>query len=227
MAALIDRAKRERNIKAKAERKARILEAARSSFLGLPLDRVSLEMIARRAKVREGLPVLYFGSREELFQEVLTAELKTWYGALEEELEGSREPLDSNQVARLLAASLDQRPVLTRLLSLSPVMLEQGTDAEVAFALCRLQRSGAERVGGVLESRLQSLGPGHGQRLLVRAQLLAAALHPVVKPVGMAAVVAGDPDSVPLAVDFREELTFLLDAVLSSGSSAPSRPSDR
>ena len=122
MAALINRERRERNKKAKQQRKARIVEAARHAFEHLPFTRVTLDEIGRRAKIRDGLATLYFVSKEGLFLHVLNQELDAWVASVEETLDQED---CATGLAKLVANSLTDRPTLTRMLSLLHVVLEQ------------------------------------------------------------------------------------------------------
>jgi len=214
MGRLIDPEKRDRAKRQRVERKARILEVARSTFSKLPFVEVTLDNIGQRADVDRGVASMYFRSREELFLRVLREELADWYSALEAELGRADDPLSQVDLAELLATSLAGRPELTRLLSLEAVVLEQNLDAMEVFHLQRWRRDRMAAVGAILEQKVDGLEEEDAMRLLHRVQLLTAALRPAADPKGAASYEVGDPDFAVFKIDFEMELKGLVAALL-------------
>ena len=214
MGRLIDPEKRDRAKRQRVERKARILEVARSSFLKLPFVEVTLDSIGQRANVDRGVASMYFRSKEELFLRVLREELADWYSALEAELDRADDPLSQVDLAQLLATSLTGRPEFTRLLSLEAVVFEQNLDAMEVFHLQRWRRDRMAAVGAILEQKVDGLEEGDAMRLLHRVQLLTAALQPAADPKGAASYEVGDPDFEVFKIDFEMELKGLVAVLL-------------
>ncbi|MDH3815759.1 MAG: TetR family transcriptional regulator [Acidobacteriota bacterium] len=217
MGRLIDPEKRDRAKQQRVERKARILEVARSIFSRLPFVEVTLDNIGQRASVDRGVASMYFRSKEELFLRVLREELADWYSALEVELDRIDGPLSQLDLAELLATSLARRPELTRFLSLEAVVFEQNLDAMEVFHLQRWRRDRMESIGAILEKRVDGLREGDAMRLLHRVQLLTAALRPAADPKGAASYEVGDPDFEIFAIDFETELKRFAVAMLKEG----------
>lgn len=217
MGRLIDPKKRDRAKHQRVERKARILEVARSTFLRLPFVEVTLDNIGQRADVDRGIASMYFRSKEELFLRVLREELADWYSALEGEFERTDGPLSKSDLATLLAQSLAERQELTRFLSIEAVVLEQNLDAMEVFRFQRWRRDRMAAVGGVLEQKVEGLDGGAGIRLLHRTHLLTAALKPAADPKGAATYEVGDPEFEVFAIDFEAELKFFVTAILNEG----------
>jgi len=217
MGRLIDPKKRDRAKQQRVERKARILEVARSIFSRLPFVEVTLDSIGQRANVDRGVASMYFRSKEELFLRVLREELADWYSALEVELDRIDDPLSQLDLAELLATSLARRPELTRFLSLEAVVFEQNLDAMEVFHLQRWRRDRMEAIGAIFEKRVDGLGEGDAMRLLHRVQLLTAALRPAADPKGAASYEVGDPDFEIFAIDFETELKRFVVAMLKEG----------
>ena len=214
---MIDPKKRDRAKQQRVERKARILEVARSIFSRLPFVEVTLDSIGQRANVDRGVASMYFRSKEELFLRVLREELADWYSALEVELDRIDDPLSQLDLAELLATSLARRPELTRFLSLEAVVFEQNLDAMEVFHLQRWRRDRMEAIGAIFEKRVDGLGEGDAMRLLHRVQLLTAALRPAADPKGAASYEVGDPDFEIFAIDFETELKRFVVAMLKEG----------
>ena len=217
MGRLIDPKKRDRAKQQRVERKARILEVARSIFSRLPFVEVTLDSIGQRANVDRGVASMYFRSKEELFLRVLREELDDWYSALEAELDRTDDPMSQLDLAELLTTSLGGRPELTRFLSLEAVVFEQNLDAMEVFHLQRWRRDRMESIGAILEKRVDGLGEGDAMRLLHRVQLLTAALRPAADPKGAASYEVGDPDFEIFAIDFETELKRFVVAMLKEG----------
>jgi AcrR family transcriptional regulator len=147
MGRLIDRKKRERAQQQRAAKKRRILDEAKASFVTLPYVEVTLDSIGQRAKVDRGVASMYFQSKEGIFLLVLKEELDSWYQDLEETLTAVSEPLPGEQIAALLTDSLTKRPVVTRLLSLAPVVFEHNLDAMDVFRIQRWRRDRMDAIG--------------------------------------------------------------------------------
>lgn len=217
MGRLIDPEKRDRAKRQRIERKARILQVARSTFSKLPFVEVTLDNIGQRADVDRGVASMYFRSKEELFLRVLREELADWYSALEIEFERADRPLSQANLAELFGKSLAERPDLTRFLSFEAIVLEQNLDAMEVFRFQHWRRDRMTAVGELLEDLVEGLDRGRGIRLLHRVQLLTAALQPAATPKGAATYEAGDPDFAEFAIDFETEMKFFVTAMLKEG----------
>ena len=217
MGRLIDPEKRDRAKQQRVERKARILEVARSIFSRLPYVEVTLDSIGQRANVDRGVASMYFRSKEELFLRVLREELADWYSALEAELGRTDRPLSRSGLANLLATSLAGRPELTRFLSLEAVVLEQNLDAMEVFHLQRWRRDRMAVIGAIVEQKVEGLGEEDAMRILHRVQLLTAAIRPAADPKGAASYEVGDPDFEVFRIDFETELKRFVVAMLNQG----------
>ena len=218
MGRLIDPEKRARAKAKRAERKTRILDVARSTFTRLPFVEVTLDSIGQAADVDRGVASMYFRSKEELFLRLLREELADWYDELERELDNAKGSMSREELADLLAGSLDARPGLTRYLSFEAVVLEQNLDAMEAFRFQRWRRDRMIAVGAFLDEKVEWLPRGEGLRLLHRAQLLTSALRPASDPRGAASYEAGDPDFAVFAIDFAGEMRGILLSMLEAGS---------
>ena len=116
----------------------------------------------------------------------------------------------------LVASSLAERPDLTRLLSLLPVVLEQNVEAMEVFRFqkWRLDRGG--ELGALIEKLEPDLEAGFGFRMVHMAQVLATGLEPVAHPRGSAAYDRGDPDFAAFWLTMGDELQRLLLASIRS-----------
>jgi AcrR family transcriptional regulator len=205
MGKLINQERRARSRAAKKERMRQILEAAAESFLQLPFAEITLDGIGRRAKVRDGLPTLYFVSKEELFLRLLGDEVKSWSAALSIQLD-SVQDRNPAALADLLAGSLCERPLLTRLLSLMHVVVERTTSVSAAMTFQHSLETRLLKLGEQLEELLPVAGEGQGARLLHRMVLMAVGLRSAQGPLA--------PDSELFSVDLRRELARMVESLI-------------
>jgi AcrR family transcriptional regulator len=217
MGKLIDPERRKRAQRQRIERKARILQVARSTFSKLPFVEVTLDSIGQAADVDRGVASMYFRAKEELFLLLLRQELGEWYSELEAELERVDGRLSRSELVELLAGSLARRKELTRFLSYEALVLEQNLDAMEAYRYQRWRRDRLTAIGAHLEESADGLEEGTGIRLLHRAQLLAAVLAPTADPKGAATYEVGDPDFAVFAIDFEAEMKRFVAAMIEAG----------
>lgn len=209
MGRLIDPARRAAAKEAKEERTHRIRKEALRSFVKLPFVEVTLDAIGQRAGAKRGVASMYFGSKEELFLQLLREELDPFYEELLKQLRARAARLPNPRLARLLAHELAGRTVLCRLLALAPIVLEQNMEIMEAHRFHRWQRDRMSEVGREIERRSRGLDRGEGLRLLLRLQLMAAAAYPFADPRGSLAVNLHDPDFADFHLDVAEELEQL------------------
>ncbi len=219
MGRLIDRGRRERARQQRAVRKQRILDEARSIFASMSYTEVTLDHIGQRADVDRGVASMFFGSKEEIFLLVLRNELDVWYSALADELAGVPGILDPSELAGLIARSISQPDLLGRLLSLTPVVLEQNMEPVEVYRFQRWRHDRMTELGGLLE-RAGALEAGSGFHLLYLVQLLTAGLEPAANPRGAAAFDRDDDDLAGLVIDLENELRTLIAAFLRAERSA-------
>jgi AcrR family transcriptional regulator len=214
MGKLINRERRARAKEAKQRRMQAIREEAVRAFVKLPYVEITLDSIGSNAGVKKGVASMYFGSKEELFLELLRAQLDAWYGELEQRLAAPRARLAASGMARLVATSLAARPVLARLLSLEAVVLEQNVEIVEAYRFHRWQFERMAEIGALLERRSRSLERGEGLHILHLVQLITGGLQPMAEPRGSLAVNLHDPDFAELRIDLERELAEVLERLL-------------
>jgi AcrR family transcriptional regulator len=216
MGKLIDSKKRERAKQQRGVRKKRILEEARLTFVRMPYVEVSLDGIGQSADVVRGIASMFFRTKEELFLLLLRAELAEWYQAIEQSLGDLIGSLDRKALAEWLARSVVDRPVMTRFLSLTPMVLEQNIEVMEVFRFQRWRRDRMAEAGESLERSTSALQPGQGSRLLYLVQLVAAGLEPAANPRGSAAFDRGDPEFDGFWIDLEAELKRIVTGIMES-----------
>lgn len=191
---------------ARQERAKKILQAAEHSFVRFPYSQISLDTLGQQAGVKQGQATLAYRSREELFMTVILVRMKEWYQGLETSLQSSNDPLSREEGADLVASSLAERPDLTRLLGPLHMSFELHEDGMQVHQFYRWQRERLLELADLLADRVPGIHKWNAFDAIYRAQLVAAAVHPVSRPVGNLAVDLMAEDHQVFALDLEDEV---------------------
>lgn len=199
---------------AKEARRRQILEAASELFAEHRFADVTMAAVARRAGVAKGTTYLYVRTKEELFLGLYRQRLDEWFACLEDALDGAvvetgadaEGSVSIEAFAAVLRRTLEERPILTRLLALLHLVLEQNLELETAVDFKRWLAGRIREMGGHWERRLGCLAPGDGPRLLFRINALTVGLHQMAHPTGAVAEALELDDLRPLKTPFGPEL---------------------
>ncbi|WP_246580696.1 TetR/AcrR family transcriptional regulator [Deinococcus aestuarii] len=125
---------RARSPEEKGQRRDDILRAAERLWAKTPHAELSMNQVAREAKLAKGTLYLYFDTKEEMFLALLTEHLQRWVGGLVALLD-ERRPQTPGEVADVLVASARGHEELRRLLILLGTVLGQseGLDLTLRF----------------------------------------------------------------------------------------------
>ncbi len=192
--------------KARKERARAILDAADKSFIRFPYSQITLDTLGQQAGVKQGQATLAFRSREELFMTVIRTRMKEWYDGLETSLRSSDAPLSREEAADLVASSLAERPELTRLLGPLHMSFELHEDGMQVHQFYHWQRERLLELADLLADRTPGIHQWNAFDAIYRAQLIAAAVHPLSRPVGNLAVDLMAEDHQVFALDVEDEV---------------------
>jgi len=206
MGKLIDPDRTRRAREAREERAARILDAAHLAFIRFPYSEVTLDIIGQQAGVKQGQATLAYRCREELYLSVIRTQIRDWYDALETSFTDSDEPMTPVEMADVVASSLASRPDLTRLLGPLHMALELHEDGMEVHNFYHWQRRRLLEIADAMSKRLPGIHQWDGFDALYRSQLVAAAIHPVSRPVGNLAVDLMAEDHQVFALDLEDEV---------------------
>jgi AcrR family transcriptional regulator len=199
---------------AKRERRATIVNAALDLLMEHPYHDISISQIARTAGVAKGTVYLYFETKEELFLAVFEDLLGEWFDDISSALESAPGTWSVQEAADVLAWSIFDRPRLTRMSALAPILFEHNISYERARAHKRWLYGRLSGVGAALEEHIPVLGKGEGPGFLMRFYVLVCGLEGVGRPAPVVHdVLANEPDL--FTVDYRRELTEMVILLLS------------
>lgn len=185
----------------KQERRSALVDAARVALLeGGTVEGVSLADVAAGAGLSKASSYAYFASKESLFLALLLDELDGWLAELGPALAAARR----ERIARIIAGSLEVRPVLVRLLASLHGTLEANVPEDELLAFKRALLARLEPAAAALG---QATGRDDGLSLLLRVHVLVVGLaHVASPPAAVAAVIASHPELAALDVPFAATL---------------------
>ncbi len=206
--------RRARNEDQKQVRRRTLLDAATELFSHSEYESVTMAEVALKSGLAKGTLFLYFKTKEELFLGVLEQLLGDWFEEVDKQLKllPNHNPL--NQVITLFCNSLEGRDNLTRLLSILHTTLEQNTDFAAIYHFKQFLRDHLLVTGELLEQRLPFLKVGEGAGVIMKIDALIIGLYHQANPGPIASKVLEEPDMRALAVNFNEEFTETLRALL-------------
>src|SRR5882757_6965791 len=117
---------------AKKERFDALLSSGALLFASQEFDDVSMAEIAKGAGLAKGTVYLYFETKEALFLQLLSDEMRAWFDNTAATLTGPVS--EASEVVQIIASTLSGRPLLPRLLGLLHPILERNVDDETLFA---------------------------------------------------------------------------------------------
>ncbi|MBC8749541.1 MULTISPECIES: TetR/AcrR family transcriptional regulator [Paraburkholderia] len=199
---------RARSPEQKEERRRHLIDTARSLLLEIPdVHDLGINELARRAQMTKSNVYRYFESSEAVLLDVMVEEFAQWHTELVKALSrGGKRSGTIEHIARAFSATAAARPLLCRLTSIFPSILEHNVSAE------RLQQF----KHGLLAVRKQMALDFHGcipsmstsafDRFLHHAVPLMIGLWPLSHPAEVAAEMLGRPELAALRYDFQRDL---------------------
>ncbi|MDX3214077.1 TetR family transcriptional regulator [Streptomyces sp. ME02-6991-2B] len=200
---------------ANKERRSRdLLDAARQLAENGGVRTVTLTAIAERAGVHVSGVRRYFDSREEIFLRLATTAWGVWAEDLARQLDRSV-AADAAHLARIMAGSLEARPLFCDLLGHAAVSLERQVPAACVRAYKLAALDAVSLLADAFHRAMPQLSPEAGRDLVASATALAAAFWQYAHPdVALAGLYAEDPRLATAHVDFGAEMASVLTALI-------------
>lgn len=195
----------------KQVREQHIIDTAQTLLMTRGYNEINMNALAEAAGLAKGTLYLYFKTREELFLALYEQQLKHWVDDVRAELDPV-EKLDNPGLVGLLVRSVLDRPQLTRLIALTPIILEQNISIERAYQ----HKTWLLKSVGELASQIEDvagLPAGSGLPFLMRLHIFIAGLEGHVHPAPVIRDLYTQQPAFP-RVTLAEELHTLLLAVL-------------
>jgi AcrR family transcriptional regulator len=197
--------RRARRPEQKEERRAHLLETARAALRsGMELNELGLNELARQAQMTKSNVYRYFENREELLLALLEAESAQWQSDLGARL-AAMSQATAPQIAQAFAAASMAYPLMCRLFSILPSIIEHNVSGE---RLTTFKVNGVTLMGGVahqLHRCMPSIPVTDHIAFMRQAMALMIGLWPLSHPRDALAQVLSLPELLPLRYDFETD----------------------
>jgi AcrR family transcriptional regulator len=197
---------RARRPEQKEERRAHLLETAKAALRGgMELSDLGLNELARQAQMTKSNVYRYFENREELLLALLEEESAQWQSDLGARLAALPQPA-APAIAQAFADACMAYPLMCRLLSILPSIIEHNVSAErlTSFKLNALAMMG--NVADQLHRCLPSIPNTDLIAFVRQAMALMIGLWPLSHPRDALAQVLARPELQPFRYDFASDL---------------------
>lgn len=209
---------RARSPEQKEERRRHLLDTAKALLLDMPdVHDLGINELARRAGMTKSNVYRYFESSEAVLLDVLVEEFVVWRAELRKALGRDRKRAGTvEHIARAFAATVAARPLLCRLTSIFPSILEHNISAgrmvEFKHGLLAVRKETALD----FHACVPSIAAASFERCIHLALPLLIGLWPLSHPAQVAAEVIELPELAALRYRFQQDLEAALLMLLRS-----------
>jgi len=199
---------RARSPEQKEERRRHLLDTAKSLLLQMPdVHDLGINELARQAQMTKSNVYRYFESSEAVLLDVLVEEFMAWRGELVKALNrGGKHRGTIEHIAWAFSTTFAARPLLCRLTSIFPSILERNVSADriVQFkqGLLAMRQETARDFHGCVPS----IPASTFDRFIHFALPLLIGLWPLATPGEVAAAVSARPALAPLRYRFQQDV---------------------
>jgi TetR/AcrR family transcriptional regulator len=197
---------------AKQQREQKIISVAEMLLLEKGYYAINMDQVAQAATLAKGTVYLYFKTKEELFLTVFERQSIVWFEEIEQILAETLVGSPKETLVELLVKTLVDKPLLTRLVALSPIVFEFNISLERAREHKVWLFAKLARVGQLIETKFE-LQPLNGVQFLFRTFIIVAGLEGFARPSPIMQEVF-DHEPTLTRIDFEVELKNLLLAIL-------------
>ncbi len=199
---------RARSAEQKEERRRHLLDTAKLLLLDIPdVHDLGINELARCAQMTKSNVYRYFESSEAVLLTVLVEEFMIWHTELRAALgRGARRRGTIEHIARAFSATVAVRPLLCRLTSVFPSILERNVSAERMVGFKHGLLSVRKETALDFHNCMPSISASAFEKFIHQALPLLIGLWPLSNPGEVAAQVMARPDLAALRYDFRQDL---------------------
>jgi AcrR family transcriptional regulator len=213
---------RARTLEDKDLRRSHLLQAAHDLFAQNDFDGVTISGIAQRAGVAKGTAYLYFNCKEAVFLELLQTELRQWESQLSQALASLPSSNDGDAATQVIAQTLNERPVMRRLLVLLHSVIEPQLDYQAATTFKIFLRDLVARMSASLVTHLKGLTQAQAVVLVMQIHALVISVTQLAAPPPVIAQVLKSDVSLQLmCVNFETFMAATLLTLLRGTLQAP------
>jgi AcrR family transcriptional regulator len=199
---------RARSSEQKAERRQHLLDTAKSLLLEIPDVRdLGINELARCAQMTKSNVYRYFESSEAVLLTVLVEEFTVWRAELSAALRrGGKRRGTMEHIARAFSATVAARPLLCRLTSVFPSILERNISDERMVGFKHGLLSVRKETALDFHHCMASIPAARFEKFIHQALPLMIGLWPLSHPAKAAADAVARPELAALRYDFQHDL---------------------
>ena len=205
---------RARRPEQKEERRVHLLETARTALNGgMELADLGLNELARQAQMTKSNVYRYFENREALLLALLEEAGMQWQADLAQRLAAIERPA-ADTVARAFAATCGAHPLMCRLFSILPSIIEHNVSTE---RLADFKQNSLELVGQAarrLHHAMPAIAPSASVTFMRQSIALIIGLWPLSHPSPALAQALASPELATMRYDFETDLAAALALLL-------------
>jgi len=203
---------RARSAEQKEERRRHLLATAREMLHQSPeaLD-LGINELAREAQMTKSNVYRYFESSEAVLMDLLVEEFAGWHAELGAALaRGGKAGASVEHIARVFASTISARPLLCRLISILPSILERKVSFERMVDFKGSLLAVRQQTARDFHARVPAMPVPAFEQVVKHSLPLIIGLWPLSNPAGMAAQVTELPELKSLRYDFEKDLEHAL-----------------
>jgi len=199
---------RARSPEQKEERRRHLLDTARALLLDVPdVHDLGINELARGANMTKSNVYRYFESSEAVLLGVLVEEFILWRAELREALNsGLKHAGTIEQIARAFSETVAERPLLCRLTSIFPSILEHNISSERMVEFKYGLMAVRMETAADFHAFVPSISAASFERCLHFALPMSIGLWPLSHPAKLAAEMIERPELAALRYRFQQDL---------------------
>lgn len=205
---------RARQPEQKEERKAQIFAAASELLDGGTIEGVSLNAIARKAKIAKSNVYRYFESREDIYLQLLKQDWIFWISALETQLEPLEGSNDIDAVTDALVNSIFEASRMCQLISVLASVLEKNLSEENLYSFKLESIELSVRLVRIITAALPAVKADNVMPAIQSIFALIGGLWPLCNPGPLVEKVLQKPELAPFKLDYKVALGQSINLVI-------------
>ena len=195
-----------------------ILRTTADMLAEMSVAALSLNELSRRVGLAKSNVLRYFESREAILLELLDGEVQAWTDDLERrEVRTDGAPVErAGELARLMASTLAERPVLCDLLAAQSAVLERNVSTDVVLRHKQAAAEVVQRLSAVVGSWVPELSTDSAAQAIAIGLIIAGGAWPASHPnEAVCAAYDAEPAIGRMRMDFTELVSETLALTIS------------
>ncbi|MDF2368989.1 TetR family transcriptional regulator [Sneathiella sp.] len=181
-----------------------ILIAARALFVETGFSDINIAEIARRAGLAKGTVYLYFKTKEEIFLNLASEELESWFDVLDNALLSPETTRSIPDFVGMMKGLLAERPLLLRLIPPLHLVFENNISLDQALRIKQALARRIQYTGGLIEKGLGFLAEGQGLEVLLNIQCFIVGFGQMAAPSPILREILERPEMAAFRIDLLE-----------------------